>query len=139
MSRSLTPPPSRWRSPWPTADPRQLAFRYRNRAEIERQKRGGHRRAATGVRLPEYGGKGTPVQRRRRRGRPGQGAIRRSRPMMGALSGPETTEDEDVEAIAADCLSLPFLPWLLRWLESVVELDEVLESPTGGTVTLVVV
>src|SRR2546421_5643522 len=105
----------------------QLAFVYRDRAEKERQFRAGRRRAY-----------------RRRRGRrrffsPGQGAMRSRRPMMAALSGPEATEDEDVEAMAAGWLALPFLPWPLRWLESVVELDELVGSLTGGTVTLVVV
>ena len=59
--------------------------------------------------------------------------------MTAALAGPEATDAEDVEVGAADS-SLPFLPWLLRSLVSVVELDDVLGSvSTGGTVTLVVV
>jgi cobaltochelatase CobN len=41
--------------------PAEPAFLYRNRAENERQNGGGAPPAATGVPLPEYGGKGTPV------------------------------------------------------------------------------
>ena len=55
--------------------------------------------------------------------------------MIAALAGPEATEDEDVEAIAADCWALSFLPWLLRWLLSVVPpVDEVVDGSTGRLV-----